>query len=527
MYKTKCADRFIGNRHNFVCVVTLALLFLAVNTANAQFTFSNEDWGPTGCNGLWNGLIIDPYGYSDAWSLNEVRKPASMDNWHCNCSREELSGEWAAAVYYTGIPSGTCNGNPCAMWLTPDFICPNWPTNSNFGSRTASTVDADNATEAFQNQQIKVTIDYHVADLGRHYRGPGAGDTTSPMNLGRGAVAYGGRFVLFQTYTLENLTQNTLTDVEFYQMLHAQPDDDIVGSGCPTPESVWNATVYSVYPPSTPCGVTDPLASYVFPPAAAASHQTGDFIYDITQWNDPGREGIENVTYIGFSSLIEPDAVDADVFPGVAGKPIVGTHLNVEERNLNGRVFWAGVDGPDADARPDGDEIAAAMMWKVTSPNGAPGQLLPGVSEAWSITIILMAGHTDYDGNNQSDSCDDPNSLPLFSDLTDANGDWVLDSAERLDAESLPLCDLDEDGTPDQCEAGYCRGDSNCSGSLNAFDIDPFVAAVNGRAAWEAFFAPNEPPCPYGVNDINGDCLVNDDDVDPFVARLLQAPPCP
>ncbi len=78
----------------------------------------------------------------------------------------------------------------------------------------------------------------------------------------------------------------------------------------------------------------------------------------------------------------------------------------------------------------------------------------------------------------------------------------------------------------------YCgyqrRGDANCDGAVNGFDIDPFVVALaRGRAAWEAEYSIDLPfpavgACGYlCVNDCNADGAVNAFDIDPFVELLV------
>jgi hypothetical protein len=65
------------------------------------------------------------------------------------------------------------------------------------------------------------------------------------------------------------------------------------------------------------------------------------------------------------------------------------------------------------------------------------------------------------------------------------------------------------------------RGDLNCDGLVNNFDIDPFVLALTNPAGYAAAF----PNCDINQGDINGDNAVNNFDIDPFVACLTQA--CP
>jgi len=59
-------------------------------------------------------------------------------------------------------------------------------------------------------------------------------------------------------------------------------------------------------------------------------------------------------------------------------------------------------------------------------------------------------------------------------------------------------------------------GDLNCDGKVNFDDIDPFVLALGGQAAYCAVW----PKCNWLNADCNGDGTVNFDDIDPFVALL-------
>lgn len=64
--------------------------------------------------------------------------------------------------------------------------------------------------------------------------------------------------------------------------------------------------------------------------------------------------------------------------------------------------------------------------------------------------------------------------------------------------------------------AGWCRGDLNCDGAINTFDIDPFVLALTSPDAYAASFAG----CDYTLADVNYDGVVNAFDIDPFVLLL-------
>jgi hypothetical protein len=59
-------------------------------------------------------------------------------------------------------------------------------------------------------------------------------------------------------------------------------------------------------------------------------------------------------------------------------------------------------------------------------------------------------------------------------------------------------------------------GDMNCDGAINFDDIDPFVLALTGQAAYEAAY----PNCNWLNADTDGDGTVTFDDIDGFVAVL-------
>lgn len=64
----------------------------------------------------------------------------------------------------------------------------------------------------------------------------------------------------------------------------------------------------------------------------------------------------------------------------------------------------------------------------------------------------------------------------------------------------------------------YRKGDVNCDGRVTFADIDPFVMALGGEAAFVAHY----PACEWLSADANGDAVVNFADIDPFVGLLGQ-----
>ncbi len=63
------------------------------------------------------------------------------------------------------------------------------------------------------------------------------------------------------------------------------------------------------------------------------------------------------------------------------------------------------------------------------------------------------------------------------------------------------------------------RGDTNCDGVVNNFDIDPFVLALTNPAGYHAAF----PSCPTSNADVNTDGVINNFDIDPFVTCLVNS----
>lgn len=61
-----------------------------------------------------------------------------------------------------------------------------------------------------------------------------------------------------------------------------------------------------------------------------------------------------------------------------------------------------------------------------------------------------------------------------------------------------------------------CRGDMNCDGRVDFDDIDPFVLALSGKAAYELQF----PDCNWYNADCDENGAINFDDIDPFVAQI-------
>ena len=111
--------------------------------------------GLTLANPHWNITLTD-FGYSDFL----------LDNTPGFEGREYLSGEWGAAVGYQ------VSGGPAVVseWLQPQFLYPDWPTNSTFSVVTPLTqtaLNADNlpiAQSVIANAHLQITQRFEMID---------------------------------------------------------------------------------------------------------------------------------------------------------------------------------------------------------------------------------------------------------------------------------------------------------------------------------------------------------------------------
>lgn len=106
--------------------------------------------------------------------------------------------------------------------------------------------------------------------------------------------------------------------------------------------------------------------------------------------------------------------------------------------------------------------------------------------------------------------------LPGAGDATDFDADGIVN-----DSDNCPLfanadqLDSNGDGQGNVCT--FPLGDLNCDGSINAFDIDPFIYALISPAV----YADQYTVCNPLLADCNLDRSINAFDIDPFIALLL------
>lgn len=254
-------------------------------------------------------IFLDDYGYSD-WLIYQH---------HVGIPQHEmLSGEWAAAIFYEGIPT-----TPNAMWLTDFFIYPDWVTNSNFLVSTpmeyTSPPDQSQVRSVIFNNEVEIEI-YATMLCAQ----TAMGIIPDPAT---GAYVESDSCVMLQEYTIRNITPDTLHDLTFYQFLHGQPADE------------YGPFVLGVYD------------SDFYPYADPGFPASQDYHYDITQWRFRTYVGVDFTEYIGFGGIEEPSAYDLWHYRGHGGRPPDGLHVRVENNSLTNTSSW----GPD--------ETAGAEMW--------------------------------------------------------------------------------------------------------------------------------------------------------------------
>jgi hypothetical protein len=258
---------------------------------------------------------------------------------------EQLSGEWAAAIIYDGISAGE------AMWLEPNWVCPDWVSNSQFqvvvpfhswDDAENPVIGRDTGESVISNGEVEITIKAVMRE-GRAVVG------LSPAVAGIDHIL-SHWYVMLQTYAVTNVTPQVLTNVKLFQMMHGQPNDDYG----PNNYGVYDATLYG-----------DPDDG--FP----------SYRYDMTFFAPDANWADYMDDIIGFSSQIAPDAWGLGEFPSdfcSGGEPGPTSLHHLVEADALG---LGSVVGPL--------EVTGAMRWSL-------GDLAPGASREH--TVLFYTGHS-------------------------------------------------------------------------------------------------------------------------------------
>ncbi len=305
-----------------------------IPSASAQTTMLQID------NPNWNITLTD-FGYSDFL----------FDNTPGFEGREYLSGEWGAAIGY---------GSTSPQWLDPNFLYPDWTTNSTFHVVNPISLVGTNAAtlpiaeSVIANNDLQITLRYEMLDT---IVGTPMG-TKAASATGAGTFVDSNRYVLQQTYTVENISGGTIDNVQLFQLLH----------GLNAQSGVYDNRAYagalSNYQYDTTLHGTDPNS------AGAGSSSAG----------------LED--YIGFQAAVAPTAFEIGRYgtEGIddhgLGKPSDGVHLSIEA-NWQGAPY-ASRQGTDSFAPVD-RWIAGGQRWNL-------GTLASGNSTSFSLLLSILTG---------------------------------------------------------------------------------------------------------------------------------------
>ncbi|MBK8913464.1 MAG: hypothetical protein IPM64_02485 [Phycisphaerales bacterium] len=146
---------------------------------------------------------------------------------------------------------------------------------------------------------------------------------------------------------------------------------------------------------------------------------------------------------------------------------------------------------------PEAPLTIAGAVSRTISVWNQPAEPQPVFADAHSRTLSVL----NCGGCAVSSAC---------ADTPDCNRNGRHDACDILLGISQ---DANANQRPDECE----KGDMNCDGIVNNFDIDPFVLAILSPADYALAY----PGCPISNGDINLDNATNNFDIDPFVVCVL------
>jgi hypothetical protein len=298
-------------------------------------------------NPNWNITLTD-FGYSDFL----------LDNTPGFEGREYLSGEWGSAVAYT-----RGNGNHVApKWLEPNFMFPDWKTNSDFHVVQGIHIVGSNldglpiAQSVISNGDLEVTLRFEMVDT----------VTGTPMGVkpasdgSAGLSVNSNRYVMNQTFTVKNVSGAQITNVQLFHLLH----------GFISQRGQYDNRSY---PGKLPQYQYDMTMSGV--DAGAAGTQSSSI-------------GLEDL--IGFHSKIAPSAFEIGHYGiegnGIddhsTGKPSDGVHLSIEDNWQNAPYL----------ARKNRDSFAPANRWISGAQRWELGSIAAGQSVSFDIVLSLLTG---------------------------------------------------------------------------------------------------------------------------------------
>ncbi len=187
--------------------------------------------------------------------------------------------------------------------------------------------------------------------------------------------------------------------------------------------------------------------------------------------------------------------------------------------------------------------VANSILWRNRDSDGDTGLSSQIDGSTAGVTYSLVSGIPQQNGNIDADplfvdpdgdddipgNADDNVRLSPGSPAIDAGNNTALPAEIGSDLDDKPRF-IDDPDTPDtgfgdpplvdmgpyEFGTPFLAGDLNCDGEVTFDDINPFVIALSGEAAYQAAF----PDCNWLNGDLDGNDQVDFDDINPFVALL-------
>ncbi len=360
----------------------LLLLFSSISYAQSNNTcIASPDWG----------IFVTDYGYADTMVDLRVEEDLNFKG------REYLSGEWGHAIAYNKSASSVS-----PTWLEPAFLFPDWTTNSNFSVISPIASAGTNSTgqtiyqSIIANGDIEITIQSEVIDT---RSGIQQGMTPASAVVSSEAAVSSSRYLLQQTYSYKNISGETLSDIKVFQLLHSLSAlvalyDDRIYPGITSSAGPLGFDA-SHHFDSTLVGKDTDAGSFIDPapcldaPISLQAPAENVFHYDrLTLHSSTAPSHIDNF-YFG-----DQGAGDNHIF----GKPVFGSHINIEAGNLND---WDFFDPGDSDypnspyfASSFG-ETTVADVWVATAQQHDLGSLTNGQSLIFSYLLSLTSTTVD------------------------------------------------------------------------------------------------------------------------------------
>ena len=368
--------------HSTIAAMAALLLTPLAALAQGPLTLANPHWN----------ITLTDYGYSDFL----------LDNTPGFEGREYLSGEWGAAVGYQ-VAGGP---NVTAQWLEPNFLYPDWPTNSTFSVVTplsTPTLNADGlpvAQSVIANDHLQVTQRFEMLDT---VTGTPMG-TTPASAAGAGTALPGNRYVLKHTYTIKNIAGAAISNVNLFQLLH----------GVQSQRGLYDNRLYP-----------GPLGNFCYDTtlAGVSADGLGGGLEDFLTFQATAAPTALEIGYYG----IEGNGVDNHSI----GKPTDGVHRSIEENWLTAPY----------DTRQGTDSFAPPQRWVSGAQRWALGNLADGQSVSFEVVLSILTGSLVPPGNSTG-SCDGGSQVPGGIDYdfenVETEGTCFSDFA-RADQEELAV----------------------------------------------------------------------------------------